>query len=260
MLKTGDSKIYVRSLELLRDYKLSTGSYKGRFVQIFLGLKFYQNEIPSMNSGGFVESGILQSMIDDLYSKETRPLNNCVLSLFENNYLPRTGVVPVGGTYSGNNWRNNFNIQKGIGCYAPASVLSSQGFLDEDRVNCRYLKPKQTGSLEGATCNLCSTGGTYRGENHRKWVQISPDKSGYAVTDILNTPNFSPYLAPDGNRIPVLPLIFALYHDSNSGLVPKASSSGDIFIDDFRNQFNFSSPESLSTLMIQRPMNSIKPC
>ena len=215
MLNVSDSASYNRSTELLSEYRQSCGgSFKGRFIQIFLALKFYQNELPSMYSGRYVESGILQTLLDDLYAKNSRPINDCVLSLFESNYLARTGVIPPGRNYAANIWRNNFNLQKGIGCYAPSNDLSSISFLNESRTSCRYLQSSD-GTLNGASCSLCSTGATYRREDHRKWLQINPNGGGYAVVDMLNTSNFSPYVCTSGNRIPIIPLIISLYHDSN---------------------------------------------
>lgn len=244
MLNISNQEIYNRSLQVLNDYKSQIGRlHKGRFIQIFLGLKFYQNEIPSMNSGRFIESGVLQTMLDDLYSKNSLPSNQCVLSLFENSYLARTGIVPVGASYPSNVWRNNFNIQKGIGCYAPSNMLSSNEFLNESRSSCRYLINETPGSLRNATCSICSTGGTYRSEDHRKWLQIKIDGSGYSVVDLLNVSNFQPYIAPESNRIPILPLIIALYYDSNPGLIIGTRRSAGVDLDLFRNDFNFSFSE-----------------
>jgi hypothetical protein len=194
-----------------------------------------------MYSGRYVETGILQTLLDDLFAKSSRPIDNCILSLFENNYLARTGVNPPGGNYPSNNWRNNFNLQKGIGCYAPISDVSSNTFLNEGNLNCRYLIPRTTGRLTGASCSLSTSGATYRNEDHRKWLKISVDNTGYSVVDILNIANFSPYVAPSGNRIPVLPLIVALYFDANESLVIGTRTAVDIL--QFKNDFNFSHEE-----------------
>jgi hypothetical protein len=239
-----NQNIYNRSLELLRDFKHEAGSnYKGRFSQIFLALKYYQNELPSIYSGRYINTGVLQTMIDELYNKSSRSLNSSVISLFNNSYLPRTGVVPEGGSSPGNNWRNNFNIQKGIGCYAPSSYLSSNTFLNESRIDCRFIDISEDGTLRGARCSLCSTGAGYRSENHRKWLQISQDGSGYSVLDLLNTSNFQPYVAPNSNRIPILPLIFAIYFDSNPGLLIGSRAEENISISTFMSDFNFSVQE-----------------
>jgi hypothetical protein len=58
---------------------------------------------------------------------------------------------------------------------------------------------------------------------------------------LLNTRNFEPDVAPNGHRIPVLPLIAALYHDGDPGLLIGQRPRLDI--NDFRNDFNFSLAE-----------------
>lgn len=237
-MKADDKDIYLRSIELLSDYKLHAGGrrYKGRFVQIFLALKFYQSQIPSIHSGTYISSEVLQSLLDDLYAKYSRPLNACILSIFEANHLARTGVIPVGGTTSSNIWRNNLHLQKGIGCYASPEELASRTFLNEPRENCRHL----VGNLENGRCELQSDA-RYRGESHRKWLRIDPGGNGFAVVDLMNISNFLPYVAPDGERIPIIPLVYALYYDGNPGLA--VGSRPDVTIQDFCFDFNFSEGE-----------------
>lgn len=217
------------------------GSFKGRFVQMFLAMKFFQNSIPSMYSGSFITTEVLQSLLDDLFAKSSLPPNNCVLSLFEGNYLARTGLIGPGNTTPQNTWRNNLNLQKGIGCYAPVANLSSPTFLIQDRSLCQFLQTPTSGNLAGGRCSLCVSGASYRNESHRKWLRIDPGGSGYAVTDIQNTANFAPYVAPGGARIPLAPLIVALYHDADPGLVLGTRTA--VSDADFAADFNFSQPE-----------------
>ena len=242
MIDAGDANLYQESLLALRRHKSSVGrQFKGRFIQIFLALKFYQNAMPSMFSGSFVPTEILQTMFDELYAKASRPLNNAVLVLFDNAYLARTGLVGPNNSTPQNTWRNNFNLQKGVGCYAPPSELAMQTFLDESRIDCRHLAPATAGSLLRARCSMCPSGATYRNEDHRKWLHIDPNGNGYSVTDLLNTRNFEPYVVPSGHRIPALPLAVALYHDGDPSLLVGQRPRFDI--DDFRNDFNFAMNE-----------------
>jgi hypothetical protein len=245
MIDITDRRLYVAALESLQRFKQERGrAYKGRFVQLFLGLKFYQDDIPSMFSNQFVGTEVLQTMLDDLYFKSSRPANDGVLVLFEAAYHARTGLVAPGNTMAQNTWRNNLNLQKGIGCYAPAQDLSSQTFLDQHRVECRHLAPVAPGLLSGATCSLCTTGARYRNESHRKWLRIDPNGAGYALVDIFNVANFSPYVAPDGNRIPALPAAIALYHDADPSL--RIGNRTEIELADFARDFNFADDEFLS--------------
>lgn len=240
-MKVTDPAIFDSCLEALRDFRRGPGKHtKGRFTQMFLGLKYYQDELPSMHSGSFVGTDVLQTLLDDLFAKDSRPLTECVLVLFEKNFLARTGVTGAGRSGPQNTWRNNFNIQKGIGCYADPADLASNAFLNEPRSQCRYLVPGPTGGLKGGECSLCP-GGKYRQESHRKWLRIDPGGNGYAVVDMMNTSNFVPYVAPEGVRIPIVPLLGAIYHDPLPGLSIWGNTNVDL--DKFMADFNFSPNE-----------------
>ena len=242
MIDVTNTRLYERALLELALFKQEVGrEHRGRFVQLFLGLKFYQNELPSMFSALFVSTEVLQTLIDDLYAKASRPLNHCVLILFENRYHARTGLISPGNTTPQNTWRNNFNLQKGVGCYGPPTDLASPTFLNQSRVDCRHLNPAGRRHLAGASCRLCPTGARYRNEDHRKWLRIDPGGSGYAVVDLMNIANFTPYVAPLGTRIPLLPLIISLYHDAIPGLVTASRRLADV--PDFASDFNFSTGE-----------------
>lgn len=242
MVTVTSSVLFADALAALVEHKKAVGvEFRGRFVQIFLGMKFFQNNIPSMYSGSFITTEVLQSLLDDLYAKASRNANSCVLSIFEDHYLARTGVVGAGNSSAQNTWRNNLNLQKGIGCYAPTADLSSPTFLNQSRDQCKHLQIATAGTLRGAHCSLCTSGAAYRKESHRKWLRIDPGGSGYAATDLQNAANFTPYVAPGGVRIPVLPLIVSLYHDADPGLVLGMRQT--VTLADFVADFNFSSQE-----------------
>lgn len=241
MIPVTNPALFQTALQQLKQYKRSVGGgLKGRFIQIFLGLKFFQNQIPSIHSGRFISSEVLQTLLDDLYAKSSRPLDSAVLMIFEERYLARTGVTAPGHAVAQNTWRNNFNIQKGIGCYAPPNILAGMAFLNQPRDQCQYLVQQQPNVFSNSSCNLCSTG-SYRNEQHRKWLRIDPSHSGYAAIDSSNIYNFQPYVTTQGQRIPILPLIIALYHDAGMGLDFAQRQSVDI--QDFESDFNFSHVE-----------------
>ena len=242
MIPVNNQALYSEALACLKEHKRQDGrGFKGRFIQIFLGMKFFQNSIPSMYSGSFISTELFQLLLDDMYSKSSRSADNCVLALFEDSYLARTGLIGPGNAVLQNTWRNNLNLQKGIGCYASPADLSSLTFLDQDRRQCRYLHPGPGAGLAGGKCNLCPTGATYRSESHRKWLRIDPGGNGYAVTDLQNISNYLPYVAPAGVRIPIIPLIVALYYDATPGLVTGTRSS--VSLEEFAVDFNFSPQE-----------------
>jgi len=242
LLPTHDPGLFRLSLAQLIDYKTGVGrAQSGRFVQLFLGLKFYQNTIPSMFSGNFVSTEVLQTILDNLYARQSLPATECVLMLFEDSYLARTGLVGPGNSSPQNTWRNNFNLQKGIGCYASPTELSSPTFLAQSRALCPHLVSGTGGGLSHGRCALCPTGATYRREDHPKWLRIDPGGGGYAVADMMNVTNFTGLIAPGGNRIPVMPLIIALYHDALPSTLAVRPTGVDI--PDFMTDFSLSAQE-----------------
>lgn len=257
MIHVTNTTLFTDALVCLRRHKQAVGGgFKGRFVQIFLAMKFFQNSIPSMYSGSFITTEVLQSLLDDLFAKASLPANKCVLSLFEGNYLARTGLIGPSNTTPQNTWRNNLNLQKGIGCYASVANLSSPTFLNQDRSLCQYLQTPTSGTLSGGKCSLCVSGAEYRNESHRKWLRIDPGGSGYAVTDIQNTANFIPYVAPGGAKIPLAPLIVALYHDADPGLILGTRTA--VSCAHFAADFNFSQSEMTTyfEMSMTHPLNA----
>ncbi|WP_279362289.1 DUF3883 domain-containing protein [Xanthomonas sacchari] len=257
MIPVNNAQLFSEALNCLAAHKSQIGrNLRGRFIQIFLGMKFFQNSIPSMYSGGFISTELFQSLLDDLFAKVSQPANSCVLSMFEGSFLARTGLIGVGNKTAQNTWRNNLNLQKGVGCYAPVADLSSPTFLDQPRINCRHIKLIEKGNMAGGHCSLCISGATYRKESHRKWLRIDPAGNGYAVTDLLNRDNFLPYVAPGGARIPLFPLIVAIYHDADPGL--SIGTRTTVSPADFAADFNFSSQEIASyfDISVAHPLNA----
>ena len=244
MIPTTDAAVYADALAQLAAHDASIPSHKGRLTQVFLALKFYGAAMPGLSAGKGIPVGLLQSMLDDLYAKVSRPPYDSVLTLFAGTYMPRTGIKPPGKKYPANNWRNNFNLQKGVGCYANAADLSSHAFLSASRRNCPHLAPATSGSLEHAQCSL-HPGPEYRGEDLLKWLQIRPAQPAfpqeYAAVDLSNIPTFTPYIAPGGNRIPALALAVAIYHDADAGIV--TGGRGEIDMADFQADFNMTAAE-----------------
>ena len=67
MLTVGSDAVYQESLNALVAYRQRVGnSHKGRFVQLYLGLKCYSEQIPSMWSGRYIGTDVLQTLLDDL--------------------------------------------------------------------------------------------------------------------------------------------------------------------------------------------------
>ena len=245
MIDITNKDLYEASLRQLEQYSKSVGkNFKGRLIQIFLGLKFWRGEIPSIFSDRSVSASVIQQNIDDLYSKASRPSNNCVLMLFESNYLAKTGVVGINNTSPQNTWRNNLHLQKGIVCYAPPEDLANPDFLHQNRSACKYLQPVTQGNLKDATCRLQSKNkkAKYRGDEQPKWLRAETTTQGekYSVVDLANIENFVSYIAPKGRRIPILPLMVALYYDALPGIYDRHT---EIDLTDFANDYGFSQEE-----------------
>ena len=235
-LQLDDRNIYEAARTTLLAHGHQVRPSKGRFIQIFFGLKYNQPHIPSINSGRYIETAILEEMMDDLYTKSFLPITGGVFSIFSDEYLPRTGVR-AGGKGPANNWRNNFNMQKGLGCYAAKSDLNSPSFILEDRRNCRYLLPSSSGKLKDSRCSIPSNQPAYRGESQLKWLSINPNGAGYAVSDLQNTDLFTPYIAPRGVRLPWEAFATAVYHGAPTSMQAHrrllTGLSPEMFMEDF---------------------------
>jgi hypothetical protein len=231
MISIGNPALYQSSLEVLQT--VASGNYLGRLVQIFLACKHSGRNIPQVGDPVGIDTSSLQRVLDELYRKVSRPPERAVLSLFQCNHLPLTGV---GGA---NNWRNNFNFQKGYTCYASAAEISNTAFRTAPRKQCSHLLPGPSGrsTLAGATCEL-NQGAYYRNEDHAKVLRLDPVLRSVTVYNPSDIDFYAPIVAPRGKKIPIAPLIVALYHDSHLG-----AGRADISTQDFAADFDFTIPE-----------------
>lgn len=233
-----DPALYAASLATLE--RFTRGSYYGRLVQIFLACKYYGRQIPRVGDLQGIDVGTFQRLVDDLYEKPSRRPNASVAILFNNNHLYSTGVAAP-GRGAANIWRNNFNIQKGFGCYASAAELTDPVFRLSSRTRCPHLVTAVPGQLAGAQCDL-DPDARYRGEDHPKVFRIDPHTREHFVYDPDDSANYAPIvLAPSGRRLPIAPLIVALYYDSVVAAGRPRVDVGDFLID-----FDFSPAEALT--------------
>jgi hypothetical protein len=232
MIRIDDPTLYGRSLAVLNAF--TRHNYLGRLVQIFLAAKHNGKAIPQIGDPTGIDTASLQRLLDELYVKLSRPSNSCVLSLFSNNHLALTGVSGA------NNWRNNFDFQKGFTCYASVPDLLNPAFRSAPRIGCPYLVPStgvRAGTLEGASCSLV-TSATYRREDHEKVMRRDPSTRAVTIYDPNDVSFYLPIVAPAGRRPPIVPLVVALYHDSHL-----ASGRTGVTVEDFAADFDFSMPE-----------------
>lgn len=233
MIPVEREDIFECALGLLQTYGEKT-SIRGRFVLIFLGLRRMGDMLDDLDCATSTPAGEIESYLDRLYTKTHRPEPLTVLtSPFGQSSSPhapwstRTGDLAPGNKYPTNTWRNNFNVQKGIGC--PADQETIRSLLDSPipRLSCPWMREDEEGR------QLCGINGTnYRGDEHSIWLRMNPD--GYQVVD-LNLPGvYEPYLAPKGQKIPLFALIPVLYHAVSTGTFPHRRKVGvPEFCEDF---------------------------
>jgi hypothetical protein len=227
------------ALEHLRTFGASPG-VRGRFIALYLGLRRMGDEMPRLGSGNHVTTGELEQHLDELYTKTHRPEPYVVLtapfggSYSENApYSTRTGVVAPGHSYPTNTWRNNFGIQKGIGCPAEPAVIADLIQRPLMRLACPHMEEDPEGQH---VCGIAEA--SYRGEEHAIWLRRI--NGGVQSVDLTVTNVYQGYLMPDGARIPIFPLIAMLYCAAPVSAYPAHATVG---IPDFAQDFNFSLAE-----------------
>lgn len=211
--------------------------YQGRFVQILLGLKCFGGDVPDLGNG-WIGTGQLEERLDDLYAKQSRPEHDRVISLFSNSFLRPSGHVGAAHNSSANNWRNNFNAQKGISCYATEAELCDLQFLEASRADCPHLIPGPVTPLAHGRCEFHPTA-QYRGDDHIKILRKDPQTDGFSAVELSNFHYLRRIvLNARGERIPIIPLICALYTDATI-----ASGRAEVDTIDFCLDFDLSPEE-----------------
>ena len=209
---------------------------RGRFVAIYLGFRHMGTDLAALGTTSATSTGVLEQSLDQLFTKTHRPEPFVVLTApFGGStsptapYSTRTGVTAPGHSYPTNTWRNNFGIQKGIGC--PAEPETIRNLLDSPtlRLACPHMGVDPEGRY---LCQLEDA--NYRGEEHSIWLRRTAD--GFQVVDLDHPAVWDAYLRPDGERIPIFALIAVLYSFAPAAVYPQRATIG---IPDFASDFNF---------------------
>ena len=227
MISINDQALYKASLQVLATH--TQRNYYGRLAQIFLACKFYGNLIPRVGDPIGTDVATLQRLLDELYDKPSLKPGPSISITFNANHL-YPGV-------KSNIWRNNFNFQKGFGCYAPAAEILNLGFRNASRKACPHLAPRTIGTLRGAKCRL-ELKAEYRSEDHPKVFRIDPLTREHFVYDPADTNHYAALVVASSGRIPIAPLIVALYYDSRI-----SGGRQQVDITDFLLDFGFSPAE-----------------
>lgn len=236
MIAIDNLELYEACLQSLSEkYR---GGYKSRIVQIFLAAKYYGTSFPTVGTGSTLPIGELQRILDGFYRKLSRDdIDGSIAMVFQGNHLPPTGVIGANQSGPSNIWRNNFGLQKATVCFASEVQLSSSEFLTQSRLNCPHLRTNEENSLRGARCGL-NLGPSYRNEDGPKAFREDPVSREYSIVDPSNIVHWRPVLTLNGSRIPILPIIVALYHDSEV-----AGGRASIDTVSFMRDFGFSNEE-----------------
>jgi hypothetical protein len=223
-------------LEALASFRQQT-TVRGRFVALYLGLRRMHDDLAPLGPTGSTPASDIERFLDDMFTKTHRAEPFVVLTApFGGSssptapYSSRSGATAPGHRYATNTWRNNFGIQKGVGCPAEPQVVDELLHDPAVRLACPHMRQDPEG---GYVCSIEDT--AYRGEEHSIWLRRTGD--GYQVVD-LDLPNaYEPYLFPGAQSIPAFALIAVLYGFAPSGVYPDRETIG---IPDFADDFRFS--------------------
>jgi hypothetical protein len=222
-------------IAVLEDFARRTGA-KGRFIALYLGLRRMGDSLARMGSDAATSSLEIEEFMDQLLTKQHREEPFVVLSApFGGStsatapYSPRTGVTAPGKGYPTNTWRNNFGIQKGVGCPAEPDTIERLLASPERRLACPHMVEDADGQH---SCSIEST--SYRGEEHSIWLRRTAD--GLQKANLDDPATYGSYLEPSGERVPIFPLISVLYCDAPAGTFPARAVVG---IPDFAEDFDF---------------------
>jgi hypothetical protein len=210
---------------------------RGRFVAMYLGLKRMGVGIAELGATTATPAAEIQRFLDHMFTKTERPAPLVVLTdLFGLSTSPTapwstlTNERAPNNKYPTNTWRNNFGIQKGVGCPAEPDVINELLATPQIRLAC----PNMTTDDEGRTaCGLLGT--NYRGEEHSIWLRLV-EHDGYQVVDLDNPAVYSGYLLVGArSRIPIFALIAVLYCNAPDDVYPNRDVVG---IPEFAEDFN----------------------
>lgn len=234
MIPVNRPGIFEAALRVLQGFGEHT-SIRGRFVLLYLSMRRMGDELAGLGSSSPTPANQIEEFSDRLYEKSHRPEPLVVLTAaFGQSTSPnapwstRTGDTAPANRYPTNTWRNNFNIQKGIGCPADRETINQILRNPLVRLSCPHMMVDDEGR------QMCGISGTvYRGDEHSVWLQAD---GGYRVVDLDNPSVYETYLISQGRHIPVFPLIAVLYCYAPSAIYPVRDIVG---IPEFAEDFNF---------------------
>lgn len=222
-------------ISLLSSYQVQNGA-RGRFIAVYLGLRRMGDRVAPLGSKTFTPVSEIENYLDLMWKKRHRVEPMSVLTApfggstgLNAGYSTSTGLIAPVNKYPTNTWRNNLNIQKGVGCAAEPEVIAELLRKPELRMACPHMQFTAGG---GHVCGI--TGTAYRGEEQSIWLASGP--AGYQVVDLDIASVYEAYLKPNGRPIPIFPLIAVIYSLAPTDFYPMRQTVG---IPDFAADFGF---------------------
>lgn len=236
MLPVHSQEVFDAALAELHRFGQATRA-AGRFIALYLGIRRMGTGLAPLGPDDVAtNAATIEHFLDDMYTKTFRPPPFVVLTApFGQSYSPnapystRTGELAPGHNYPTNTWRNNFAIEKGIGCPAEPGVIEQ--LLDDPqlRLGCPHMHTRADGT------NVCSLHDTaYRGEDHSVWLRMV--EVGYQKVDLDHPGVYRGYLTPRDRKIPIFALMAVLYSFAPDGIFPLREIVG---IPEFTADFGF---------------------
>ena len=170
MIPPARQDVYEAGLALLSEFGRQT-DVRGRFVALYLGLRRLDDSVASLGAAVATPASEIEHALDTLFTKTNRPEPFVVLTApFGGStspnapYSTRSGETAPEARYPTNTWRNNFGIQKGIGCPAEPAVIMAILGNPTIRLSCPHMAVDVENRF---TCSIRDT--TYRGDEHSRF-------------------------------------------------------------------------------------------
>jgi len=279
-----DPDVFAAAVEILDDFRSGPSKLLGPNFAVAIAVMLHRNDLIHLPGGRLTSAATLQHDIcDQTWSKSDAFLpdgaDGDVYKPFTLNFKEREG----------NNWRNSFDIQAGLGCDAPYSpeYLLSEAYLAESRFDCPFREMK-TGQ--------CTSPSGHAGESRTCFNpnknELPPDRSTAAQPrpkllkrDSVDNEDGYFYVEPSievladllgkrGIRVPFYPFAAALYGGSEywasrNAIVAPADLAEKLALDDERfytlfdtdpqSRFNLQFLETIRSPQSEAPQGSPAP-
>jgi hypothetical protein len=151
MIPQDHRQVFDAGLETLTAFGRRKG-VRGRFIALYLGLRRMHDRLAPLGHTDSTPAGDIERFLDRMLTKTHRTPPFIVLTTpFGGSrsrnapYSSLTGVRSPGHEANTNIWRNNLQIQKGIGCPAEPRLIESLLREPAVRYACPHMRQDQDG-------------------------------------------------------------------------------------------------------------------